>query len=182
MARSETSFYDLAFGVDPGGARKDCHYVRGTLDEIKRDLANALEDQLNLYLLCWYGAALDLRVFENGELTRAFDLHSLITIDIDGYPTITFDGQGEPVGYDFQDEDDDDGDSLTARMFGNELTSVTVTLDWSRIDVPPLRGKVVQNGDFVNIDGDWLDDDDKLDAQELLDRGYLPYGCTDRDA
>ncbi|WP_156325725.1 hypothetical protein [Nonomuraea sp. SBT364] len=33
------SFYDLAFGVSPGGARKDAHCIRGSIDEINADLA-----------------------------------------------------------------------------------------------------------------------------------------------
>ncbi|BCJ76317.1 hypothetical protein CS0771_58610 [Catellatospora sp. IY07-71] len=36
---SRKSYYDLAFGVAAGGSHKDAHYIRGTLDEIKADLA-----------------------------------------------------------------------------------------------------------------------------------------------
>lgn len=181
MPRRDKSFYDLEFSVDPGGARKDAHYIRGTLDEIKSDLAEELDEQTNLYLLCWYGARLELRVFERGELVHKADLHPAITIEIGGYPTITFAGSMKPIGHTFKGEEDDD-ESLTSRMFAGSLEDVKVTVDWSKVDVPAkLAGQRVGEGDFVNIDGDWQDDDDDMDDEELLDCGYVPYGFSDRE-
>lgn len=99
------SFYDLAFGVAPGGARKDAHYVLASLDEVKIALAEELAEEINLYLLCWYGADLSLHVYQQEELAQSIDLHPFITISIDGYMDITFKGPGEPVGYDFRADD-----------------------------------------------------------------------------
>jgi len=151
------SFYDLAFGVAPGGARKDTHYVRGSLEEVQHDLAVELAEGLNLYLLCWYGAQLTLDVHQQGQLTDEIDLHPFVTISIAGFPDITFTGPGEPVGYDFQadEEAEDETGTLTHSMFAGELgDSVTVTVDWDRIEVPPLRGKVAREGDAaVLLDG-----------------------------
>jgi hypothetical protein len=179
MPRRDRSFYVLVFSVEPGGARKDTHYVRGTLDEIQSDLARELDDQLNLYLLCWYGAQLELQVFEHGQRVRNADLHRAITIAVAGYPAITFAGPGLPIGHTFKGEEDVDG-SLTQRLFAGSVTAVKVTVDWSRVDVPAvLSGKLADQGDLVNIERRWQNGDDKMDYGELLDDGYLPYGFSD---
>jgi hypothetical protein len=179
MPRRDKSFYVLVFSVEPGGAHKDTHYVRGTLDEIKSDLARELDDQLNLYLLCWYGARLELQVFERGELVRKADLHRAITIAIAGYPAITFAGPNLPIGHTFRGEEDVDG-SLTQRMFAGSLEHVNVTVDWSKVDVPAaLSGQIAGQGDLVNIDGGWQVGDDHMAYGALLDDGYLPYGFSD---
>ncbi|MQY14394.1 hypothetical protein SRB5_45600 [Streptomyces sp. RB5] len=77
------SFYDLAFGVDPGGAR------------------------------------LTLDVYQQGKQTASIDLHPFVTISVKGYPDITFTGPEEPVGYDFEADDDaeDEDATLSGRMF-----------------------------------------------------------------
>ncbi|GAA2081742.1 hypothetical protein [Actinomadura alba] len=148
------SFYDLAFGVDPGGARKDTHYVRGSLEELKHDLAAELAEEINLYLLCWYGARLTLDVYQKGKQTDSIDLHPFLTISIAGYPDITFTGPEEPVGYDFEadEEAEDETETLSFRMFAGELgDAVNVTVHWDRIEVPPLRGEVAREGDVVAL-------------------------------
>ncbi|WP_171168556.1 hypothetical protein [Streptomyces sp. I05A-00742] len=144
------SCYELEFRVAPGGSRKDTHYVRGTLDEIKADLADELAEAINLYLLCWYGADLTLHVYQHDELARSIDLHPFLTIAVDGYPEITFTGPGEPAGYDFAaDEDvDDPSATLSGRMFCDELgDGVSCAVDWDRAGVPPLAGDVATAGD-----------------------------------
>ncbi|MFI9580353.1 hypothetical protein ACIHCQ_00515 [Streptomyces sp. NPDC052236] len=162
---TELSFYDLAFGVSPGGARMDAHFIRGTLDEVKADLAGELAEEINLYLLCWYGAELTLDVYQHGKREQSIDLHPFITIAIDGYPDITFKGPGEPVGYDFDEAAD--GGTLSDRMFMGSLgDAVRVTVDWSRIEVPPLIGEVAG----------W---DDEVD---LGDYESVEYGMTDFEA
>ena len=148
------SFYDLVFGVDPGGARKDAHYVRGSLDEVKRDLTAELAEEINLYLVCWYGARLTLDVYQQGEQTDSIDLHPFLTISIAGYPDITFTGPGEPVGYDFEadEEAEDDTETLSDRMFAGELgDAVDVRVHWDRVEVPSLRGEVAREGDMVAL-------------------------------
>ncbi|MEU9114296.1 hypothetical protein AB0D04_21545 [Streptomyces sp. NPDC048483] len=154
---SQLSFYDLAFGVAPGGARKDAHYVRGSLDEVKADLASELAAEINLYLLCWYGADLTLDVYQDGERTRSIDLHPFITIAIEGCPQITFTGPGKPVGHDFGTDEEEGAEegSLSGRMFMGDLgDTVKVTVDWNRIEVPPLQGRVAQDGDHVVLHQD----------------------------
>lgn len=181
MPRRDKSFYHLEFSVEPGGAHKEAHYVRGTLAEIKADVAQELDTQLNLYLLCWYGARLELRVVEGGKVKRKVDLHPAIKIKADGYPAITFAGPKKPLGHTFKGEEDDD-DSLTSKLFEGSLEDIKVTVDWKKVDVPAkLTGKRVGEDDFVSIDGDWQDDDDDLDEEELIDCGYVPYGYTDRE-
>jgi len=140
------SFYELAFGVDPGGARKCTHYVRGSLDEIKTDLDAELAEEINLYLLCWYGARLSLRAYQRGELDRSIDLHPFVTVSVDGCPDITFAGPGQPIGYDFSadEEFDNEEDHLSRRMAYGELgDTVGVTVAWDRISVPPLADDVL---------------------------------------
>jgi hypothetical protein len=162
------SFYDLAFGVDPGGARKDAHFIRGSLDEVKADLAAELAEEINLYLLCWYGAELTLDVYQGGERARSIDLHPYITISIDGYPDITFKGPGEPVGYDFESDEEAEVEkgSLSDRMFCDDLgDAVKVSVDWSRIEVPPLIGDIAEPDDAVYLDGE----------------EFLTYGFTDTE-
>ncbi|GAA2374815.1 hypothetical protein Cme02nite_04100 [Catellatospora methionotrophica] len=155
------SYYDLRFGVSPGGARKDAHYFRGSLDEVRADLAAELADGMNLYLLCWYGAELALDVYQHGRRTRSIDLHPFVTIDIDGYPPITFTGPGAPVGYDFGTDEEqgvDDG-SLSDLLFMGELEAVTrVTVDWAGIDAPALLGEPAQRGDLLVLDERPIDD------------------------
>ncbi|UKY54929.1 hypothetical protein [Streptomyces inhibens] len=185
----DKSFYDLTFGVAPGGARKDAHFISATLDEVKEDLASELAEEINLYLMCWYGARLSLDVYQQGELAESIDLHPFITISIQGYPDITFAGPGEPIGYDFEadegeegddeaddeadDEEDDEeeeneADSLSERMFAGDLgDKVTVSVDWARTHVPPLTGEVVGPDDTVQL---------------ALRSGYRPlasYGFSD---
>ncbi|MER5619238.1 hypothetical protein [Streptomyces sp. NPDC002215] len=152
--RMMRSFYDLVFGVDPGGARKDAHYVRGSLEEVQHDLAVELAQEINLYLLCWYGARLTLDVYQQGKQTDSIDLHPFLTISIAGYPDITFTGPGESVGYDFEadEEAEDETTTLSYRMFAGELgDAVNVTVDWDRIEVPSLRGEMVREGDVVAL-------------------------------
>ncbi|MDW6060590.1 hypothetical protein SAZ11_24500 [Streptomyces sp. FXJ1.4098] len=180
----DKSFYDLAFGVDPGGARRDAHFVTASLDEVKRELASDLAQGINLYLLCRYGARLTLDVYQQGELTESIDLHPFITISVEGYPDVTFTGPGEPVGYDFrgdegdieddeddadedfedEDEDEDEDeeeaeeDNLADRMFADDLgDTVKVSVDWDRIPVPSLIGEVAGPDDeAVLLAGDRL--------------------------
>jgi hypothetical protein len=147
---SSKSYYELEFSVAPGGARKDTHYLRGTMEEIKADLAEELAKDVNLYLLCWYGADLLLHVWQNGERAESIDLHPFVTISIDGYPDITFTGPESPVGYDFEAEEEaavEEG-SLSDRMVSSDLgDAVSTTVDWERITVPPLVGQLMAPDD-----------------------------------
>ena len=92
------SFLCLQFDVDPGGARKDAHWIRATLAEIRADLEAELRDGHSLYYLCWYGARLRLHVFQGVAYERSVDLLPLLRVDIDGYPTITFNADGTMTG------------------------------------------------------------------------------------
>ncbi|MES4901081.1 MULTISPECIES: hypothetical protein [unclassified Streptomyces] len=154
----DKSFYDLAFGVDPGGARRDAHIVSATLDEVKHGLASELAEGINLYLLCRYGARLTLDVYQQGELAESIDLHPFITISVEGYPDITFTGPGEPVGYDFDEDEEDEEGGLSGRMFADDLDdSVKVSVDWDRVPAPSLIGEVAGPDDeAVLLTGDRL--------------------------
>jgi hypothetical protein len=146
------SFYELSFGVAAGGSRKCTHYIRGSLDEIKSDLHAELTEEINLYLLCCYGADLSLLVYQHGELDRSIDLHPFVTISVDDYPTLTFAGPGQPIGYDFSADDDADNEeeTLSHRMFIGDLgDAVSVTVSWDRLDVPPLTGEVLTVDDAL---------------------------------
>jgi hypothetical protein len=186
------SFYDLAFGVSPGGARKDAHYVRGSLDEIKADLAYELSESINVYLLCWYGAELALHVYERGERVHSIDIHPFITVSVDGYPDITFLGSGKPTGYNTDTDDRDNVEmTLSDGMFSGELDdAIMVTVDWDGIDVPSLVGEIAVENDHVKLIENHLDglhdvddfDEDDFDEDELIDQGYIPYGFTDFEA
>lgn len=191
------SFYDLCLTADPGGAQTDQHHLRGSLDELRGDLDALLSRGLTLYLLCWYGASLKLDVFQRGALMQSIDLRPHLTITIEGYPELTFDAEGKVRGYDFtrkdddaddddaddDDADDDDADegSLADQLFSGALEDVTeARLGWEAIVVPALEGEVAREGDLLNIDGDWLDDEARFTEEELLEQGYLRYGVTDR--
>jgi hypothetical protein len=181
-----TSFYHLNFSVEPGGAHKDAHFVRGTFDEIRHDLETELAEGIHLYLLCWYGANLELQVFQRGALVKQLDVHPYLTIEIAGYPTITFDKDKNVVGYDFKsgDEEGSDEGSLSAKLFGNELADQTrVTIAWDRMELPVLQTPIAMKGEHVTLDGKWREDidavDDDFDPQDLLDDGWLPVGYID---
>lgn len=135
------SFYDLNFGVDPGGARKDAHFIRGTLDEIKRDLAAEFVGDVGPYLLCWYGARLRLRVFQGEHLVSSIDLHPYVTVHVPGRAPITFAGEGEPIGY---NRDDDDWEVFSG-------PGVSVTVDWDRVHVCSLKGAVVRDDPLCRV-------------------------------
>ncbi|MEU8075312.1 hypothetical protein AB0B31_07665 [Catellatospora citrea] len=166
------SFYDLNFRVSPGGARKDAHYIRGDLAEIKADLAAELTEGVNLYLLCWYGAELTLDVHQHGARLESIDLHPYLTISVEGHPDVTFTGPGEPVGWDFEEDEETDEGSLSDQLFVGDLEDrTTVTVHWDRIDVPPLRGDVVGPGDLVTLDGRRPHEEDAI-----------PYGFTDLES
>ncbi|MFE7109278.1 hypothetical protein ACFU98_00870 [Streptomyces sp. NPDC057575] len=197
---SPKSFYDLAFEVSPGAARKDVHYVRGSLDEIKDDLAAELSESSNVYLLCWYGSAeLALHVYQQGERVHSIDLRPLVAVSVDGYPAITFLDSGEPTGYGVGA--DDPGkvrQALEEGMFSGELDdAIEVAVDWDSVEVPGLIGEVTTDDDYVKLagdtddvssegdDGDDFDEDDFDEDEledELIERGYIPYGFTDFEA
>ncbi|MDX3232132.1 hypothetical protein [Streptomyces sp. ME19-01-6] len=192
------SFYDLVFGVSPGAARKDAHYISGSLDEVKADLANELSASLNVYLLCWYNPAaeLALHVYQQGTRTHSIDLHPFVTVSVDGYPDITFLDSGEPTGYAVGADDPAKvSEVLADGMFSGELDkALKVTVDWDAIEVPALTGEVATYGDYVLLaedpdavafsDSGWEDcEEDDLDEDELedalIERGGIPYGFTD---
>ncbi|MFF3954582.1 hypothetical protein ACFYY1_15380 [Streptomyces sp. NPDC001890] len=197
---SPKSFYDLAFEVSPGAARKDVHYIRGSLDEIRDDLAAELSESSNVYLLCWYGSAeLALHVYQQGERVHSIDLRPLVTVSVVGYRPITFLGSGEPTGYDAGA--DDAGkvrQALEEGMFSGDLDgTIEVAVDWDSIEVPGLVGEVATDDDYVKLaegpdgvsfeDEGWDDfDEDDLDEDELedelIERGHIPYGFTDFEA
>jgi hypothetical protein len=163
------SFYDLNFRVSPGGARKDAHYIRGSLAEIQADLAAELAEGVNLWLLCWYGAELNLDVHEHGRRAHSIDLHPYLTISVEGYPDVTFTGPREPHGWDF--EEDDEGGLSEQLLIGDLEDRTTVTVAWDRIRVPPLHGDVAGPGDLVT-----------LPDHRPLDEDAIPYGFTDLES
>ncbi|MGP3978036.1 hypothetical protein ACTWQF_29270 [Streptomyces sp. 8N114] len=185
------SFYDLRFGVSPGGARKDAHYICSSLDQAKSALELELDDSINVWLLFEYGADVALDVYQRGEQERSIDLHPFITIRVDGYPDITFRGPGQPTGYAVGAEDPykvqtELADGMFARDFDD---AIKVTVDWDSVLVPPLAGEIAKEGDYVLLGDGPLDDLQDLDGldedeleDELIDRGYVEYGFHDFDA
>jgi hypothetical protein len=159
------SFYHLRFAIEPGESHKDTRYVRGTLDKIKADLDNELADNKNRYLLLAYGAELRLDVYNQGESVGSYDLHPLVTVAIEGYPEITFDGE-TVTGYDFQTTDESSAEegSLAGKLLNDQVTDALVTVAWTRLDVPELTGDIAGADDTVDADGE-----------------ELPYGQTELD-
>jgi hypothetical protein len=183
-AVTRKSFYSLDFSVQPGGARYAVGYVRGTLDEIRADLAVELTVGQNVYLLCWYGATLGLSVHQHGVQTGWIDLHPYVTISIEGYSDITFAGSGQPISDDVRSDDASD-DSLSERLLTCQLDDkISAVIDWESIDVPTLLGDLARPGDLVAFEDDWLDEDEEAaaDDETLLDAGYVRYGHTDFEA
>ncbi|MGC0422704.1 hypothetical protein [Embleya sp. AB8] len=187
------SFYDVRFGVSPGGARKDAHHICGSLDEAVAALASEFDDSLNVWLVFDYGHGADLAldVYQRGERERSIDLHPFVTIRIDGYPDITFLGSGEPTGHAVGA---DDAERVRAELSdglfeGRFEGRFQVTVDWDAALVPPLVGEIAEPGDHVMLgdgpaddlcDLDGLDEDELED--ELIDRGYVEYGDHDFEA
>ncbi|WAP55927.1 hypothetical protein [Streptomyces sp. S465] len=185
------SFYDLRFGVSPGGARKDAHHICGSVDEAMAALDFELEETTNLWLLFEYGADVALDVYQRGERVRSIDLHPFVTIRVDGYPDITFLGPGEPTGYAVGADDPHKvrtalADGMVAGDFND---AIEVIVDWESVPVPPLVGETADEGDYVMLGDGPLDDlsdlegldEDELE-DELIDRGYVEYGYHDFDA
>ncbi|MFE0191619.1 hypothetical protein [Streptomyces sp. NPDC058989] len=187
------SFYDVRFGVSPGAARKDAHHICGSLDEAMAALDSELAESINVWLLFNYsrGADLYLDVYQRGERTRSIDLHPFVTIRVDGYPDITFRGPGKPTGYAVGADDPERVRMALAdgMFFGDFDDRIEVTVDWDSMLVPPLVGETAQDGDYVMLGDDPLEDLDELDGldgdeleDELIDRGYVEYGDHDFDA
>ncbi|MFE4372655.1 hypothetical protein ACFRMN_31360 [Streptomyces sp. NPDC056835] len=184
------SFYDLRFGVSPGGARKDAHHICGSLDEAKNALDSELDESVNIWLLFDYGSGADLAldVYQRGERVRSIDLHRFVTIRVDGYPDITFHGSGKPIGYAVGADDPAKVRMVLADgMFDGSFNGrIEVTVDWDSVLVPPLVGEIAQYGDYVMLGDVRVDDLDDLNgdesAIELMDRGYVEYGDHDFDA
>ncbi|KPC60553.1 hypothetical protein [Streptomyces chattanoogensis] len=185
------SFYDVRFGVSPGGARKDAHHICGSLDEAMAALDSELEESLNVWLLFEYGADLALDVYQRGERVRSIDLHPFVTIRVDGYPDITFRGPGKPTGYAVGADDPYKVKSvLEDGIFSGDFDdAIEVTVDWGGVVVPPLVGEIAKEGDYVMLGDGPLDDLDDLDdldedelEDELIERGYVEYGSHDFDA
>ncbi|MFJ9417150.1 hypothetical protein ACIRPT_23590 [Streptomyces sp. NPDC101227] len=184
------SFYDLRFGVSPGGARKDAHHICGSPDEAMAALDSEVKDSINVWLLFDYGADVALDVYQRGERIRSIDLHPFITIRVDGYPDITFRGSGKPTGYAVGADDpykvqNELADGMFARDFDD---AIEVTVDWDSVLVPPLVGEIAKDGDYVMLGDGPLDDLADLDdldedelEDELIDRGYVEYGFHDFD-
>jgi hypothetical protein len=184
------SFYDLRFSVSPGAARKNAHYICGDLDEVIGALDSELEESGNLWLLFAYGRGADLflDVYQRGERVRSIDLHPFITIQVDGYPAITFRGSGQPTGYAVGAEDPAMVKTkLADGMFQGDFDGrIEITVDWDSIPVPPLVGEIADFGDYVMLGegplGDLEDlaglDEDGLE-DELIDRGWVAYGDHD---
>ncbi len=187
------SFYDLRFGVSPGGARKDAHFIRGSIDEVRRALDSEFEQTINVWLLFGYGRGADLAldVYERGERKHSIDLHPFIAIRIDGYPDITFRRPGKATGCLVGADDPEKVKSLLADgMFAGDFDGRTeVTMDWDRILVPPLVGEIADFGDYVKLGDGAVDDLDDLVGldqdelqDELFDRGWVEYGDHDFEA
>jgi hypothetical protein len=181
------SFYDLRFGVSPGGARKDAHHICGDRGEVVRALDSELAESVNVWLLFHYGADLALDVYQRGERTRSIDLHPFITIRVDGYPDITFTGPGEPTGHAAGAEDPAKAEMVLADgLFEGAFDGrFEVVVDWDSVEVPPLVGEVAGFGDRVLVGDEPLDlegleglDEDEL-VDELIDRGWVEYGDHD---
>lgn len=191
------SFYDLSFGVSPGGARKDAHHICGTLDEAMGALESEFEQSGEVWLLFKYGAELCLDVYQRNVRTTSIDLHPFITIRIEGYPDITFRGPRDPIGFAVAGEDPAVVKTrLADAMFEGEFNGkIEVDVDWDRITVPELEGEVADYGDYVflgDIPSEDLEtlkkledledlDEDEL-ADELIDLEWVSYGDHDFDA
>ncbi|RJO71445.1 hypothetical protein D5S18_25080 [Nocardia panacis] len=178
------SFYDLVFSAVSGSAGKDAHYIRGTLDEVRSDLESELSQKgFNLYLLCWFGSDLRVNVYEQGSLVQTIDLHPFVKVSIDGYPDLIFQASEFP---DHPDIASEEWLRLGDRVLSGELDdAIVVTVDWDRIEVPPLVGEIATKYDFVKIvdpygDHEDLDEDVDVDSDEYLeDPCCVPYGFTD---
>ncbi|MGK4903420.1 hypothetical protein [Streptomyces albus] len=187
------SFYDLRFGVSPGGARKDAHFICGSVEEAMHALDAELEESSNIWLLFGYsdGADLALDVYQQGERVQSIDLHPFITIRVDGYPDIVFHGPGKTTGSVVGADDPERVKKLLADgMVAGDFDGRTeVTVDWDSVPVPPLIGEIADIGDYVkpgDSPHDDLDDLVGLDEEELedelIDRGWVEYGDHDFEA
>lgn len=184
------SFYDLRFSVLPGGARRDAHYICGSLDQVMAALElEFAEDSDNVGLLFASGSDLALDVYQRGERVTTIGLYPFVTIRVDGYPDITFRGSDNPTAYFAGSDDPEKVKAALADGMGVDHTAevddtvVEVIVDWDHVRVPPLVGEIAKEGDYVMLGDGPLDDldEDKLE-DELIDRGYVEFGFHDFEA
>lgn len=69
------SCYLLEFSVGPGGARLGDVYAGPTADALRETVRERWADDIDDYLIIWYGAMFHLWVVQEGEIVEGIDLH-----------------------------------------------------------------------------------------------------------
>ncbi|AFY94845.1 hypothetical protein [Chamaesiphon minutus] len=184
------SFYTLDLFIGPGAGRKATTYVFGSLAEIKQALEVEFSRGIEVYLLIYYGEDIWLSTYHHGKMVNEINLLPYITVDIPGEGVFSID-ENQQVSPPIADDEDDD-DSLSARLFTDEVEEYTIIIDWSKLAIPDLIAPILQPKEVTLASDRYMgtkvsqsEIDEFLQCQtlaELEDLGIFYYGWNDGEA
>jgi hypothetical protein len=160
LVYQDRSFYALEVFVRPGGARESMVFVSSKIDDIKTALHYSLDYPDAIYLTVWYGREILLSVYQNGSRVQMINLLPYLTIQIPGFPLISFDFDGNIKGLFFSDAldkgDRESGFEVDTDDFIDLVTSddfeFHFEVDWSSVPYPNLDGTLAMPGERVRIE------------------------------
>ena len=163
-----SSFYVLEIFANPGYSpyeggermgrvRKADYYVLNNREDIKKAMQEDLKGPMAIHLITYHGETVTLSVYERGEKIQKMSLLPYITIDIPGYPRISFDENDALQGFDFnKDEEENRGlpheaKTLNLKLFSGEIDGIQCQVDWEAAAVPQLHSRLLEPGDRVTV-------------------------------
>lgn len=158
MSEATNSFYLLEISVEPGGSRQNIYVVSNNLDEIKQALADEfagkhrLPQHIAIYLLVCYGQTIALTTYNQGQEASRINLLPFIEVRIPNRPLISFNEQGQTIGFDAEEDEEtceDEADTLCSKLFENEAGAIETSVDWTAAQIPPLAGKTLAAGESI---------------------------------
>jgi hypothetical protein len=184
------SFYTLELFIGAGAGRKATTYVFGSLAEIKQAIEVEFSRASEVYLLICYGEDVWLSTYHYGKMVNEINLLPYISVDIPGDGVFSID-ENQQVSPPITDDEDDD-DSLSTRLFTDEVEEYTVIIDWSKLVIPDLIAPILQpeevalaNDRYMSTKVSQAELDEFSNCQtlaELEELEILYYGWNDGEA
>jgi len=139
------SFYILELLLDQDLTRRD-YYIYTNQEKIRDKLRSYLTTGSGCYEAVWYGAEINIYVFEEYLPKCKIDMHNYIIFELDEYPQIYFDADNQTIAI-RQDEtvitkDDAEFDEYFCVKVCNNEENINVQIDLSSL--PPLMGRLLE--------------------------------------
>ncbi len=146
------SFYILELFLNRDLVRKD-YYIYNNIEKIKEKLYTYLTSATGCYETVWYGAIINIHVYENYIPVHCIDLHPYIIYELDEYPQIYFDGENGPIAIKYDDsvitKDDAEFDEHFCVKVCNNDETIDVRIDMD--SVPMLTGCLLEKQEIFNL-------------------------------